>query len=119
MSDPGIKICSSCGEAKLLTKFHKARVNKQSGVITRRADCADCHNRQQAEDRRERIRTQGEPYLQQERDRVHDYDARESVAEARKAADRAKHRALILLRDENPVRYEELRAKCLQDEGLV
>lgn len=119
MSDPGIKICSKCGEAKLLTQFHKARENKATGIVTRRADCAECHNRQQAEDRRERIRSQGEPYLQQERDRVHDYDSRESVAEARRAMDRAKHRALILLRDENPVRYEELRHKCMNDEGLM
>ena len=116
----GTKACTRCGEVKLITAFHYLNGTIEEGQERRRrSDCKECHQETMREYRKRRVALEGEAYLAAERERVRGYSVPENPqADARKAIERARHRALRSLKDRHPREYEELEAEYKRLEGV-
>jgi hypothetical protein len=115
----GTKVCTRCGEEKLITAFHflNSKSTSDGDDRRRRSDCKICHSKTMVEYRRRRVANEGEPYLETERDRIHSYIVA-PTADVRRAVERARHAALKTLKARHPNEYSELEAEFRQREGV-
>lgn len=116
----GTKVCSRCGEEKLITAFHflNGKTTTDDEDRRRRSDCKICHSQTMVEYRRRRVASEGEPYLEQERDRTHSYVVA-PTADVRRAVERARHKALKTLKARHPNEYQELESEFRRTEGVL
>lgn len=118
-STSGMKACSKCGKVKLITAFHLLNGGVEGPDARRRSDCKECHVETMRNYRKTRVEKDGETYLQHERDRVRDYGGANPQADARRAIERARHRALRELKRRYPSEYHELERQFKVEEGVA
>ena len=121
----GLKICTTCGEEKLLTEFHFQRYAPRPGQDPTEAErgryrnnCKDCQREYMRQQRIKKIKEEGAEYLERETKRVRGYYNREERLEHRRAVDRARYNAYASLRERHPREYEELLAQARIYEGV-
>lgn len=121
----GVKICSVCGEQKLLSEFHFQRYAPRAGERPSeaprgryRSNCKKCQREYMKERRVELIKEQGAAYLEAETKRVRRYYDDKENLDLRRAVDRARYSAYAALRERHPAEYEELLIEAKAQEGV-
>lgn len=118
--EPGKKFCPRCQDEKLITEFYLAtRTNAKEGSPRRRMHwCIECHKKYSAQRRRNLLATKGQAYRDQENARVRKHMSQQEAVDKRRAAERAKQRAMRELRLRHTREYAALLNAARQLEGL-
>lgn len=121
----GVKICTTCGERKLLSEFHFQRYSPLAGQRASeaprgryRSNCKKCQREYMKNRRVEMVEKGGVEYLEKETKRVRSYYDQKENLELRRAVDRARYSAYAALRERHPFEYEELLAEAKAAEGV-
>ncbi len=121
----GLRVCTTCGQEKLLSEFHFQRYTVAAGRRPEegargryRSNCKICQREYMRQRRIEKIKEEGSTYLESETKRVRKYYDKEDQVEIRRAVDRARYTAYGALRDRHPQEYEELLAQARLHEGV-